>query len=57
MGKNGEPYHTKSAFFKDIVINSIKDINGSEPSINTKGGTSDGRFVANGPEIIELGHK
>ncbi|MBR52118.1 MAG: succinyl-diaminopimelate desuccinylase [Gammaproteobacteria bacterium] len=54
--KNGEPYHTKSAFFKNIVINSIKDINGSEPNINTKGGTSDGRFVAKmDSEIIELG--
>ena len=34
--KNGEPYHTKSAFFKDIVLIQLKILIFSEPSINTK---------------------
>jgi succinyl-diaminopimelate desuccinylase len=53
---NGNPYYTKDNFFKDIVSNSIKEITGYSPELNAKGGTSDGRFVAQmDTEIIELG--
>ncbi len=53
---NGNPYYTKDNFFKDIVSDSVKEITGYTPDLNTKGGTSDGRFIAKmDTEIIELG--
>ena len=53
---NGNPYYTKDNFFKDIVSNSVEEITGYSPELNAKGGTSDGRFVAQmDTEIIELG--
>tara|TARA_B100001250_G_C19777160_1_gene780101 strand:+ start:177 stop:1304 length:1128 start_codon:yes stop_codon:yes gene_type:complete len=53
---NGVPYYTKDNFFKDIVSNSVKEVTGYVPELNTKGGTSDGRFVTKmNSEIIELG--
>ena len=53
---NGNPYYTKDNFFKDIISNSVEEITGYFPELNAKGGTSDGRFVAQmDTEIIELG--
>ena len=53
---NGTPYYTKNGLFRSIVSDSIKEITGYLPEFNTKGGTSDGRFVAKmNAEIIELG--
>ena len=46
----------KIIFLKDIVSNSVEEITGYSPELNAKGGTSDGRFVAQmDTEIIELG--
>ena len=53
---NGTPYYTKNGLFRSIVSDSIKEITGYLPEFNTKGGTSDGRFIAKmNAEIIELG--
>jgi Acetylornithine deacetylase/Succinyl-diaminopimelate desuccinylase and related deacylases len=53
---NGNPYLTENNFLKDIVSKSVKEIVGYSPELNAKGGTSDGRFIAEmDTEIVELG--
>ena len=53
---NGLPYYTKDNFFINIVSNSVREVTNYMPELNSKGGTSYGRFVAlMNSEIVELG--
>jgi succinyl-diaminopimelate desuccinylase len=53
---SGLPFHSKNQFLKKALKNSIKDLTQTNPTFNTAGGTSDGRFVAPfGVNVVELG--
>ena len=53
---SGKPFLTKNSDLIGIVSHSVKQIIGTNPSLSTAGGTSDGRFVApTGAEVVELG--
>ena len=53
---SGKPFLTKNSEFIGIVSHSVKQTIGTNPSLSTAGGTSDGRFVApTGAEVVELG--
>ncbi|KAA3648936.1 MAG: succinyl-diaminopimelate desuccinylase [Proteobacteria bacterium] len=53
---SGEPFHCKNDHFKSQLKAAIQCFSDVEPEFNTKGGTSDGRFVAPlGIATMELG--
>ncbi len=53
---SGEPFLTEPAALTDAAIAAIKDICGTDTTLDTGGGTSDGRFIApTGAQLIELG--
>lgn len=53
---SAEPYLSKNGKLADTVTNIIKDYQKIIPTVETTGGTSDGRFINKmGTEIIELG--
>lgn len=39
----------------DAVVNAIEHYNEIKPQLLTNGGTSDGRFIAHGAQVVELG--
>lgn len=53
---SGNPFLTRKGAFTAAVADSIRQITGTETSLSTGGGTSDGRFIAPyGVDVVELG--
>lgn len=53
---NGEPFLTDKGSLVDATVAAINEVQGFEPSLETTGGTSDGRFIAKtGAQVVELG--
>ncbi|OOF54763.1 succinyl-diaminopimelate desuccinylase [Rodentibacter genomosp. 2] len=53
---SGKPFLTKLGKLVNAVVDSIKEITGITPKLETGGGTSDGRFIAlMGAEVVEFG--
>ncbi len=53
---SGEAFYTPSSPLTDATIAACQDLTGQTPTLSTRGGTSDGRFVApTGADVIELG--
>ncbi|OOF79932.1 succinyl-diaminopimelate desuccinylase [Rodentibacter caecimuris] len=53
---SGKPFLTKPGKLVNAVVDSIKEITGITPKLETGGGTSDGRFIAlMGAEVVEFG--
>lgn len=53
---SGEPFLTPTGELLDAATSAIQEITGTNPDVNTAGGTSDGRFIApTGAQVLELG--
>lgn len=53
---NGQPFITEGGPLVDATVAAIKKITGRDTALETTGGTSDGRFIAQtGAKVIELG--
>jgi succinyl-diaminopimelate desuccinylase len=52
---SGESFVTKPGPLVDILRNAISDATGIEPKLDTGGGTSDARFIANYCPVAEFG--
>ena len=53
---NGLPFITEHGPLVDATVNAIKSVTGLTTNLETTGGTSDGRFIAQtGAKVIELG--
>lgn len=52
---SGEPFLSKPCKFHDIVVSSISNLLSVETDVNTKGGTSDARFIRNYCNVAEFG--
>lgn len=53
---SGHPFLTESGELLPATVAAVREITGVEPEVNTKGGTSDGRFIApTGAQVLELG--
>ncbi|MDG6896660.1 succinyl-diaminopimelate desuccinylase [Actinobacillus delphinicola] len=53
---SGKPFFTAPGRFTNAVKNAVKNVTQVESELNTTGGTSDGRFIAQtGAEVVELG--
>ncbi|WP_149981026.1 succinyl-diaminopimelate desuccinylase [Pseudoalteromonas rhizosphaerae] len=53
---NGQPFITEGGPLIDATVAAIKSITGLNTALETTGGTSDGRFIAQtGAKVIELG--
>ncbi len=53
---SGDPFLTEKGQLLDVSRQVIESVCGFTPEFNTKGGTSDGRFIAKtGAQVIELG--
>ncbi|WP_278369610.1 succinyl-diaminopimelate desuccinylase [Pseudoalteromonas lipolytica] len=53
---NGLPFLTDHGPLVDATVNAIKHVTGRDTALETTGGTSDGRFIAQtGAKVIELG--
>lgn len=53
---SGAPFLTRGGTLVDAVVSAVRDVVGSDPELDTGGGTSDGRFVApTGADVVELG--
>ncbi len=53
---SGKPFFTPVSEFTQIASQAVKTVTGIVPVLNTAGGTSDGRFIAQtGAQVIELG--
>jgi len=52
---SGESFVTKPGPLVDILRNAIKGATGIEPKLDTGGGTSDARFIANYCPVAEFG--
>ncbi len=53
---SGDPFLTEKGQLLDVSREVIEQVCGFTPECNTKGGTSDGRFIAKtGAQVIELG--
>lgn len=53
---NGLPFLTESGALVAAVVDAVQQIQGFTPSLETSGGTSDGRFIApTGAQVLELG--
>ena len=53
---SGKPFLTKPNKLVKAVVNSLEQIVGITPKLDTGGGTSDARFIAlMGGEVVELG--
>jgi succinyl-diaminopimelate desuccinylase len=52
----GRPFLTPRGSLIDVLGDAIRTVTGSEPTLSTSGGTSDGRFIADiCPQVVELG--
>ncbi|MBU0914252.1 MAG: succinyl-diaminopimelate desuccinylase [Gammaproteobacteria bacterium] len=53
---NGLPFLTDSGELVAAAVHAVQQVKGIEPSLETSGGTSDGRFIApTGAQVLELG--
>lgn len=53
---SGNPFLTETGELLPASVSAVREITGIEPEVNTKGGTSDGRFIApTGAQVLELG--
>ncbi|MGX5173372.1 succinyl-diaminopimelate desuccinylase [Aliikangiella sp. IMCC44653] len=53
---NGEPFITQSTELIQAVSQAVESVCGINPSAETSGGTSDGRFIAKtGAQVVEMG--
>ncbi|NMR27476.1 succinyl-diaminopimelate desuccinylase [Pseudoalteromonas sp. NEC-BIFX-2020_015] len=53
---NGQPFITEGGPLIDATVAAIKSVTGVDTALETTGGTSDGRFIAQtGAKVIELG--
>lgn len=53
---NGQPFITEGGPLIDATVAAIKSVTGLDTALETSGGTSDGRFIAQtGAKVIELG--
>lgn len=53
---NGQPFITEGGPLIDATVTAIKAVTGLDTALETTGGTSDGRFIAQtGAKVIELG--
>lgn len=52
---SAESFLTKPCRLHEVVKSSIVKVVGTEPEVNTKGGTSDARFIKDYANIVELG--
>jgi succinyl-diaminopimelate desuccinylase len=52
---NADVFLTKPGPFTDLVVAAIDDVVGRKPELNTKGGTSDARFIAAYCPVVEFG--
>jgi succinyl-diaminopimelate desuccinylase len=53
---SGMPYLTPSGKLVDVLSTAIREVTAVAPEVNTAGGTSDGRFIANiCSEVVEFG--
>jgi succinyl-diaminopimelate desuccinylase len=53
---SGEPFYSRPGKLRTAAVAACKEVLGTEPHLNTGGGTSDGRFIAPlGTEVLELG--
>jgi len=53
---SGEPFRSSAGPLRNAVVDALQDQLGTDPELNTGGGTSDGRFMAPlGAEVIEFG--
>lgn len=54
--RNGLPFLTDTGPLVDATVKAIKNVQNIDTSLETSGGTSDGRFIAQtGAQVIELG--
>jgi succinyl-diaminopimelate desuccinylase len=53
---SGAPFHTPPGPLREAVVSACREVLGVEPTADTGGGTSDGRFIAPlGAEVVEVG--
>jgi succinyl-diaminopimelate desuccinylase len=53
---SGEPFYSSPGKLRSATQAACREVLGTEPDLNTGGGTSDGRFIAPlGTEVVELG--
>jgi len=52
---SGESFINEDEEIKTIMVNSVKEVTGSEPKLSTTGGTSDARFIKDICPCIECG--
>jgi len=53
---SGEPFFSPPGKLREATIAACNEVLGTDPDLNTGGGTSDGRFIAPlGTEVLELG--
>ena len=53
---SGNPFLTETGELLPATVAAVREVTGIEPEVNTKGGTSDGRFIApTGAQVLELG--
>jgi len=53
---NGLPFLTESGALVAAAVDAVEQVQGFTPSLETSGGTSDGRFIApTGAQVLELG--
>jgi len=53
---SGNPFLTQTGELLPATVAAVREITGIEPEVNTKGGTSDGRFIApTKAQVLELG--
>ncbi len=53
---NGQPFLTAESELVAATVKAVKSVCGYQPELSTRGGTSDGRFIApTGAQVIELG--
>lgn len=53
---SGEPFLTEEGELITVAKEAVRKVTGTEPTLSTGGGTSDGRFIApTGAQVLELG--
>lgn len=52
---NADVFLTQPGPFTDLVVRAIEEVTGRKPDLNTKGGTSDARFITKYCPVLEFG--
>jgi succinyl-diaminopimelate desuccinylase len=55
LPSNADVFLTAPSSFTELVTAAIRDVTGRAPELNTKGGTSDARFIAKYCPVVEFG--